>query len=142
MVVRAQALADHPLVHRRGDHGGELAADAAGDRAIEQAEHAGAVGGIEPPGRRGPGQRLMKDLDHGRRCVRIRLPGADLNRAAHLRRARAHQLDVAEHHQPRRPVALDDAQAQLRADAGRFATGDGDDRPGAASAHAHSRSRR
>jgi hypothetical protein len=56
-------LVDDALVHRRRRHRGKLAGLAAGQRAVEQGQHVGAVGRIELTGPGGGGQRNVQDVE-------------------------------------------------------------------------------
>jgi hypothetical protein len=97
-------IVDHALLHRRGDHRVEFAAEAAGNGAVEHGEHVGAVRRIELSGHRGMAQRKVFDL-------------RGLEERA-----------VADHHHPRAQVLCGDALAKLGTDAGRLTRGERDHR--------------
>ena len=56
-------IVDHALLHGRRDHGSELAADTAGDGAIQQGEHVARVGRIEPASHAGRRERHVDHVD-------------------------------------------------------------------------------
>jgi hypothetical protein len=131
-------IVDDALVHRRRHHRGEFAGTAAGERAIEQTEHvAFALAGSSCPAIRTgapAGTCRMSSLPG---CGGF--PGQKNHEPQPSGGALGEQLAVAKMTigcagNSRRP-----AQAQLGADAGRFAAGDGDDRQCAISAQFSSR---
>jgi hypothetical protein len=98
-------VVDHALLHRRGHHGVVLAREAAVDRAIEDFEDVAAVGRIE----RARGARAtQRDVLYVGEILE--------------------QLPIAQGDQPRIESFAREQVAQLRADAGRLAGGERDDR--------------
>ena len=124
---------DHALVYGRRRHRREFAGLATRQGAIENGQHVRAVRGIKLSGNGWHGER---DVEHGERIGRFRtvdrLAGAIIekfDRQPELGRALGEQALVAENHDIGCAGVAGQAQADFRSDPGRFAAGDGDQRP-------------
>ncbi len=140
-IGRTQAFANHALVHRRRHHGGKLTAFAARYRPIQQIEHIATIRRIEHTRLRGLGQGQVQHFQDARARLRLRIPGFKTWHSAGARGALTQQIDIAQDEGPDWPVTLRQTRAQFGPNAGRLATGDGNDRLRALDS-AHSRSMR
>ena len=118
-------LVDDPFMHRCRHHRRKLAGQAASERTIEQFEHMAAVGSIELAGLRRPGQRNVQHIETAAVDRVFRSKIAQDHGEAERPGTGRQQLPVAKDHGRHRPVALGQAQAKLRANAGRLAAGHG-----------------
>ena len=106
-------VVDDALLHRRRDHGGELATQAAVDGAIQHAQHVARIGGIELAGDAGRAERDVDDFEAA-------------GFAAEQTGALGQQCLAADDHQFGGEAGLFKCQAKVRTDAGGFTGGDGD----------------
>ena len=117
-------IIDDALVHGCGDHAGEFAGQAALYCTAQGFQHIRGIGGIELSGLRGMRQGNMQ---HAQLAVLARIAGrvvVQLNVDAELRGTLLQQRLVGDHHQ--RLFMPRQLQAEIGADSGRFACGDGE----------------
>src|SRR6185436_9183777 len=119
-------IVDHALLHRRRDHGRELAAPRAVDGEIEQRQHVARIGRIEPTGDAGRAQRHVEH-PQGTRSGRVGgFVGSERQLEAQQLRPLGEQRAVADDDQLRGKVLLGEREAEIRSDAGGFSRGDRD----------------
>ena len=124
-------IVDDAFVHGCSGHGVKAAAHAAVDRDLERAQHIARVGAIKAArGHRG----RQWHIDHRQRAWReggrrSGCEGQGAPRQPELSRALLKQTGICDHHQIFGLRPLREQHAQVRADAGGFAGGDGDDGP-------------
>ncbi|MOA22109.1 hypothetical protein D3C78_1426490 [compost metagenome] len=118
-------LVDHALVHRGGDHPGEVAVDAAVAGAQQGLQHVAGVARVELAGDHCCGQRRVPHVQTAGRRRSVR-PGAGAYRQqgdvqTQQRGAFGQQLTAGDRHQGMRLCRAGQQQAQVGTDAGRLA---------------------
>src|SRR5688500_15089340 len=120
-------IVDDALLHRRGDHGRELAAHAAVDGTVEHREHMARIEDIELAGGAGHAQRHVQHPQRsGPRGPRgPGIVGLEEDVGAQELRALGEQLVAADDDQFGGKPGLRECETEIRADAGGFTRGDG-----------------
>ncbi|MCY1275364.1 hypothetical protein D9M70_240070 [compost metagenome] len=125
------ALVDHALVHRSGDHPGEGAVEAAPAGSGQGFQHVGGVRRVQLAAFHRGAQRRVPDVQAagGRRALRpVARPGfLQVDIQAQLRGALGQQRAAGDGDQRVRLRLAGEQQAQVGADAGRLAGGQGEE---------------
>jgi hypothetical protein len=127
---RHARVVDHALLHRCGDHRGELAAPAAFGGVAQHLEHVRRVGGIEAAGDDGRRERGRQHLQTAPpvRTELARGGALQFQRQPEVPGARGEQVRVGRHREPAGPVPRGEREAEIRPDAGGLAGGHDDRR--------------
>ena len=127
--ARARVV-DDALVQRGGGHGGERAVLNALMGGVEQLQHIGRVGGVQTACFARGGQRDVPNVERAGLGWEVGGKVAQGNGFAQLRRTLAEQADVGEDDGAAGQFGGGKVEADVGADAGRFAAGDGDNGKG------------
>ena len=127
---RNAGVIEHALLHGCGHHRRKFARRAAGERGIERGHDRLGVRRVRPPRDDGRRDREVRDLQRRRRSASAEAIRREADACAETPGTVAQELDVADQHEARRPGALGQPYAKIRADARGLADGHCDGRSG------------